>query len=573
MDIPGTGNDKTLRLDPEIKLAAKKFFDFSDDKRQMRAFFDFTGGSILYCFSAICVAYGIVNVMGPMLAKGEALKNAMPCIFTLHAYELALLGVLILIVAKKVVDDAISIVILLALFLVGSSIALGSVADTGITASVWLGILGVALAFAKLCLMRKFTKIPFAVLSILGLLIVVACNYFGPISMAHSIAVGQYVESARREKWWLIWIIMLAGAGLVLVEAMKREPGQKESQGDKTPFLQTPVMVCIFALIVLAASGVHQYAIAYTSGLERVIGDYVPITIAGSLIVIEILRLLGKRFVIIEAGLSCLPLAVVMYAIKEKSVLSGSEFGLGLLGYPPAILALAGLAVVCWALYHRRFSMLTVGVLYGLGVILTFGFSPENPHELNFRACLGTLAAILLVYGLIIHNQYLCIASVFAVCIGLSQWAAFTELSKSYQLTPAGGITGAFGLGFAVLFIIFGNKFHKFLRVIGAISLAVFAFDYLPQDIHWRYAIVLVATPLFVAFLWYRAKDFIVASILWAPILIKLYIASRNLAYWRAVILGFLLLAAGTFASLLKRRLRNQTIRQEDDKKVPLENP
>lgn len=55
--------------------------------------------------------------MGPILSKGGALRESLPCIFTLHVYELALLGVLVLIVTRKVVDDAISVAILTALFL------------------------------------------------------------------------------------------------------------------------------------------------------------------------------------------------------------------------------------------------------------------------------------------------------------------------------------------------------------------------------------------------------------------------------------------------------------------------
>ena len=79
-----------------------------------KKFFRLTGGSLLYCLSAVFVAYGIVNVMGPVLEGSETLWGALGCVGTLAVYELALLGVLIAIVRRKVVDDAISIVMIMA---------------------------------------------------------------------------------------------------------------------------------------------------------------------------------------------------------------------------------------------------------------------------------------------------------------------------------------------------------------------------------------------------------------------------------------------------------------------------
>ncbi|MGA2092536.1 MAG: hypothetical protein ABSH16_03890 [Sedimentisphaerales bacterium] len=559
MVIPEKGNGNTMWLTPPAQAAAPKKIPFYElDTAELKKFFDFTGGSILYCLSAVFVAYGIVNVMGPMLSMGEALKNALPCIFTLHAYELALLGVLILIVSRKVVDDAISVVILIAIFLVGTSIALGSVADTGITASLWLGLLGIALALAKFCAMRRFAKMPFGLILISGLLILMACNYFGPALLARSITVAKMPESSRRELWWLIWLVMLIGAGFALTEAMSAHPRQKTQDKNQTPLLQTSIMSSIFALIVIGASATHQYAMAYTNGLQRVMGDYVPIIAAGTLIVLEILRLSGKRSGFAEAVISCVPLAVTMFAIEEKSVLSGSKLGLGLLGYPPVILALTGLAIVCWSLYRRKYMMLAVGVLYGLGVVLTFGFSPEHPYDLNVHACVRMLAAILLVYGLFLRNPYVCTAGVIVLCGDFSRWGAFRSFSTYWELTQIGSLAGIYGLGFVVLCIIFGSKMHKALRIIGAISLAIFVFDYLPGEFHWRYAIVLVGMVLFMGCVWFRTKDILTVSIPLVPFFIKLYIAAKQIAYWRAVIVGFLLLGAGAAASILKIRSKER---------------
>ena len=190
MDIPNTksenGSEPSLgfqRPKPIKPISSGDILDIDTWKR----FFRLTGGSVFYCLSAIFVAYGIVKVMGPILLGSNTLKDALLCIFTLHIYEIALLGVLILIVSKKVVDDAISVVILMALFLVGTSIALGSVADKGITPSLIVGLVSVAVAFGKFYFMKRFARISFGVLSVLGLGLLMTCNYFGPILMARSI--------------------------------------------------------------------------------------------------------------------------------------------------------------------------------------------------------------------------------------------------------------------------------------------------------------------------------------------------------------------------------------------------
>lgn len=565
MVIPEKGNGNTERVTPQAQADAamkNKVPFYEPDLVQIKKFFNFSGGSILYCLSAVFVAYGIVNLMGPLLSTGEAIKKAMPCIFTLHIYELALLGVLIFIVSRKAVDDAISVIFLIALFLVGTSISLGSVADTGITASFWLGLLGIVLALVKLLAMRRFVKMPFGFMSILGLLILMACNYSGPAFLARSITVLKLPEPSRREIWWLIWLVMLIGTGFALVEVIKVKPREK-SGGYKIPLLQTPIMVSVFVLIISIASGVHQYAMAYTNGFQRVIGDYTLIVAAGALLILEIMRLSSKPLGIMEVIISCTPLAVIMYAIEEKSVISGGEFGFSLLGYPPVILALSGLSIVCWSLYHKRHAMLSIGVLYGLGVILTYGFSPEHPYDLNIRTCMAAFIIILIIYGIVLRNQYLYAAAILVLCVGLSQWGTFQDLTKSYELTTAGGLGGVAGLSVIILCVILGNKILKVFRVIGAISIASFGFDYLPIVFHWRYAIVIIGTALIALILWLRAKDLIVTSVIWIPVLIKSYIASNQLAYWRAIIVGFLLLVAGTAASLLKIRLKERAETQK----------
>jgi hypothetical protein len=552
---------------PVPLAAAKRPSDIVRDLQTIKRFFHLTGGSILYCLSAVLIVYGIVKLMGPVLSDKGMLKDALPCIFTLHVYELALLGVLILIVSRKVVDDAISIAILIALFLVGSSMALGSVVDKNINASFYIGLVSIGVAFGKLHIVRRFAGIPFRVMSLTGLGILVIYNYLGPMLMARSIAVNPAQEPARRDLWLFLWLTMLIGAGVVLIEAIRGNSQEKREDKNQAPFLQIPVMVYVFALIVVVASGVHQYAMAFAFALERVLGDFVPVTILATLLLLEILRHLDKRIGFSEIAISCVPLAMMLLAIQQKSVLASGEFGPGLFFYPPVLLALAGLVMAVLSWYHRWYPLRAVAVAYGLGVILTAGFSPERPHDLNTHACFVSLVAVVMLYGMFKRNPYVCLAGLLILCSGLSLWSPFSKCTAFYQVTKVGGLAGVYGFGSVVIYLLFSRRVHKVICIIGTLCIAGFMFDYLRDYSHWRYVVVLFVTGLLMIVLWFRTRDILAISILWIPSLVRLYILSKRIAYWRFIILSFLMLGAGAVVSLLKRPKREpmDTVKQKDN--------
>jgi hypothetical protein len=111
-----------------------------NNREAMGRFLSLTGGSVLYCLSALSIVYGITQMIGPPLAKSGALGDILPCVAVLNVYELALLAVLVLIVVwRNVTDDAISLVILVALFLVASGMTLGVVAPSGLDICLVIG--------------------------------------------------------------------------------------------------------------------------------------------------------------------------------------------------------------------------------------------------------------------------------------------------------------------------------------------------------------------------------------------------------------------------------------------------
>lgn len=567
MDIQDKPNNGTNVPDLQSKqiTSPPPFLKSPLNGDTIKRFFQVTGGSSLYCVSAVLIAYGIVKLLKPVLAGSDSLRDALPCLLTLHGYELALLAVLLVIVFKKVVDDAVSLTILIGLFLVGSSIALGSVADRAIQPALYLGLAGAVIAFLKLIVLRRFARIPISAISVAAITGIMAYNYLGPALMARSVLLNPSNEAARRGLWLLLYLWMLIGFLVLWFNAVR----EKMPKQDKTPFLQSPAMGYLFALLVLLGSGAHQYTMAYAFTLERVVLDYVPVVAVGCLLLIELLRLSGKRHDVTDIIITCVPGVLTLYAIYNQSVLSSGHWGPGLLSYPPVMLAGIGIAVAALAIFRKSHVLWGVVFAYALGVILTTGFSPEYPHELNSLSCWIVLVASLLIYGLTIRNTIICFSAFLILSVGLPYANGFSELMKSWQLTVPGSMGGTCGLGVIGLYLIFGKKLHRVLGVAGGIFLAAFIYDYLPAEIHVRYLIVLVAMLLLLTALWFRTKDLLVISILAIPFFIRGYVLTKVLANWRYIILGFMALLTGAFVSLFKRSVQEKCEVINEEKQIP----
>lgn len=514
----------------------------------IKSFFRVTGGSSLYCLSAVLVAYGIIRVLAPVLEGSDTIRDAIPALLTLHIYELALLGVLLLLVFRKVVDDAVSLAILIILFLVGTSIAFGSVADRAPTASLYLGLAGVLLAFIKIAALRRIARIPLNLVSLLGFVALMAYNYLGPVLMARGVAAHPSDEALRRQFWLWIYLFMLGAAVVVWMQTIRTK-----SDASNRSFFHSPLMACLLAVLLVACCGVHQYTMAYAFTLQRVLLDYVPVVAMVCLLLMELFRFSGRQFASTQILLAFVPLAMTLYAIYHKSVLSGGEFGVGLIAYPPFMLALVGLAVAGLAFHQRRKLLWIPAYAYLLGVILTAGFSPLYPHQLNMFSFGAILILSLVIFGLLCWNPYICLAGVIIAGGAMPMAERFAGVMKDWQLTEFGGVLGVLGIGGILLYLIFTDALHKYLRIAAALCLAAFMFDYLPMSMSWRYAVVVISIVLLSLLLWYRTRDAAVIAILTLPLWARGYMLAKLLAYWRHVILGFLLLAGGAAISLFKR--------------------
>jgi hypothetical protein len=519
----------------------------------IRQFLSLTGGSILYCLSALSIVYGITQIIGPPLAKSGVLADILPCVGVLNVYELALLAVLVLIVVwRHVTDDAISLVILVALFLVASGMTLGVVAPSGLDVCLLIGIFSVLLGLAKLLVLRRYIALRIEMLPAVGLALVLAWNFLGPALMARPLMARTSTEELRRSQWLWGWLILLAGAALVLVPAIRQKYAQPGDSRPRTPFLHTHAMAVIFALVLFDAMGFHQYGIAYMFAVDYRWGDFLPLVAAASLLLLELMRSLQRRFEGVEEVISWTPLGLAVLAMPNKLTVAPPSLGIGLVSYPPVVLGLTGVALL-WMGLRRRTSWLGyTAVAYGLGVLLTLG----RGHELNWPLFGAGLVLVLLVLGALRRSPSLCFAAVLVLTVGLGTTDVFARFAKEHHLTLAGAAAGMAGLGTIIVALAFGRRTPAAFVLVGTAGVVICAFDALPKSLDWMDLVVLVALGTMFAGLFLRTRNIVPALVLWIPVFPRAYLFATRMSSWNFVVLSFLLLFGGAFVSLfLKRRL------------------
>jgi hypothetical protein len=525
-----------------------------NNRETMGRFLSLTGGSVLYCLSALSIVYGITQIVGPPLAKSGALGDILPCVAVLNAYELALLAVLVLIVVwRNVTDDAISLVILVALFLVASGMTLGVVAPSGLDICLAIGFASVILGLAKLYVLRRYVSLQVGALSVLGLALILAWTFLGPSLMARPLMARTATDELRRHQWLLGWLVLLAGAALTFVDAAGKEPSRADNSGRRIPFLHTHSMVAAFLLVLLAATGVDQYGIAYMFAVDYVFGDFIPLLAIMSLLTLEFIRSLRRRAEPVEVLIACTPLVLTILAVPNKLTTASTQLGVEMLFYPPVVLGLTGTALLWIGFRHGWVWSRYVAIAYVLGVLLTLG----RGHGLNWQLGGGGAVIVLLILGAVRRNVSLCFAAVVALAVGLGTTDVLARFARSHNLTAAGATVGVAGLGIIAVALAFGRRTPAAYVLIGTISAVLCIFDYLPKSLQWADLGVLAMIGVLFGALLARTNDIAPALVLWVPVFPRVYLFATRMSSWSFVALSFLLLFLGAIVSLfLKRKLQ-----------------
>lgn len=553
---------------------------------RVKSFFSFGGANILYCLSALAILFGIAQIINPILTQSRIYFERLAGVLTLNLYECALLGVMLLIVLwRRVTDDAVSLLVLIALFLGANAVALDQVVVDNISMACVIGLACFALAVVKIWLMRRHIALRLDRLLLAGVLLLLAWNFLMSPAIALIKSLGCNNASSLRAIWQLGWLVMLGGGVLWYLQASATATGLTRSADAGRPFLQTAGMCWIFTGIILVISGLHQYELTYIFDLRSSFGDFIPLITLGFLIIPELMRIYGResfrgRLEVVIAGA---PLVLIGWALVNKTFIADSPWGIGFFWHPTVILALTAVAVLRAGLKESNRGLMYLVLAYGMLILLTAGVAYDGPASFHWRLTGGVLAAMLIGVGILRRDVRIAMVGIFIIALGCrtSPWI-IQHLNDGWA--QPGIFFGVLGLGIVGLSLILGEKMKKTAVRIGAVFLTIgvfFCFGDSSKLLLWA-GLVLAILGLLVLRL---RRDWLVSIILWIPVLTVGWKESRpvlesvftaainavdaiikaigqilpaKISGWHYVILSFILLAAGMYLSLRKGRRRSE---------------
>ncbi len=521
-----------------------------------RRFLDLTGGSVLYCLSALSILYGLARIMGPLLVDPAALNDALPCLGALNLYELALLGTLaFIVIGRRVTDDAVSLVVMIPIFLVGSGVALDTVAGSGPSLAVAIGAACAAVGIGKLVALGRWIRVPLgrAVLAALGG--VVLWNFLAGPVLRKVIETQAVLPPVRRDLWLGSLLLLLVLGGVVLAGIVRAKAREGAGDGSPRPFLRTIPMVLVFAGVVFAAAGAHLYSLGYVFTVRYAPGDFLLLAALETFLFVEVALGPGNWRVAPAAVVACLPLAVALPGLaSDRFFVAPFVWSLELLGHPSLGFAVIAAFLVWTSARTRWAGFLTLAVVYASFGVLYAGVDPSGSSGLSWRAGLGFVAVVMLARGLLRKQASHCILAVLLGALGIAADASFAQAAESAGLTWIGAVGGMVGVGWLLVFALFRGRDLLPFAMAGAGALAGWAFDWMGRDVAWRDLAALAPLAAMALLLGWRTRKVAPIVVLSVPALVRGWILFREMSDWRYVALSFLLLGAGAWRSAVKGR-------------------
>lgn len=550
--------EEDLRVEPDELCISSPGLP---DHVALRAFLSVNAGTVLYALSALSILYGIARVFGALLANDYGLREALPCIWALNGYELALLGVLVLVVVRcRVFDEAVSLSVLVALFLVVSAVVLGIFANRGPELAMWAGATALVLACGKVYALHRWIRIPFGRGLTAGLLILLAWNFLAAPFLARHFAGEVAMDSHERLPWLWTWPGLLAGSAAVLagLAFARTDPGTPSE--DTVPFIRRTQMTIVLTLIVLVGGAVNSYVLAYMWDMTCVAGDFMPLATIILFVGLELIRRMRRPEPGVEAILYGLPLLTWGHLLLMGHVEAGPGWGPGLLLYPPVALGLTAVFLVVASRHRRQPELLYTASAYGVATLLTAGWVPGDLGTLNWRLVGLLVAVTALVAGCLRRNAYLCWVSVICLTVGVGLLGPVQSFCGEQGLPLAAVVLVAYGLGTLAVYLVFVPGLASWIPQTATGFLLVGTGALMLDAALWGTMLAASLAMVLAVAVYFRRRDWIVVALLVVTAVFGAHLATARLVHWRYIALGFILLAAGAAASLRKAgRLQTET--------------
>ena len=507
--------------------------------------------SLIFLLSAACLLGGAWTVFASLGSDPEQIHERLAMIGTVHLYELALVGVALLLCRfQRANPGAIGPVILGACFLVGAAVTLDLVSIDRPYVTLACGAAGLFLAVGKSRVLTHLAGGASPTLLLVPLAVLMAWNLLWPAAMG--LYLHHSASGLASPAWWMPGWIVVLGATAVLLIGIIRDDGVGIER--VRPFLRRSTMRWALGLAIAGCSAIHLQVLGYLHSLDVTLGEALPVFALLCLGAVDLRHRAAGRAHALDQVLLALPcgLALAVMLSEEHGVMSNPHAD-GVV-FAPAMVLLA-YAVLIWRLGIRRGQIHWQWIAAASAVVgvLLWGAHSE-PLSFNWSlAALGITAG--LAARAIRQQRPLSLANalVIAVAVMLLQPAAISW-QMGNGLMPFATLVAAMGV--VVLAVALGwrngvppaaARLALWLVTVGvlltcgrhgALSLAALAGGGALVAIH------LVAC-------WRTRDAWTLLSLSVPAVLVALAPANKG---WLAVWAAFLLLAVGVGSSWLRVR-------------------
>ena len=514
-----------------------------------------TGGSLFYCLSAASILYGIARIIGPVLATSNLLPKTLPCIGVLNLYEIALLGVLILIVVwRNVRDDAVSLTVLVSVFISASGITIATIANDDPAAALAVGGICFALAMLKLLTLRRYIAVQFRGLMLAGLAALAIWVFlFAPV-MAVALRAAFFDPVSTLIIWRVGILWVCAASCLVFLHAFLTHSGDLAKRQRNHVFLNTPGMAWTFSLISIAAVFVHLMAVSFIFDLRATLADFLPLVILLSMIALELIRGYGGGFGMAAGVAAAVPAVIGIICVATGSFPHGVGGIWRTLWHPSGALAVSAALFCLLAIRNRWYRLIDVAVCNATLVVLTAGYTSGRPGNLNWFPFVNAVSLALFVNAVVRRDIRSAFAGVVIFAFGNALTGPVIDFAQDHRVPILGLICIALGTGAVTIHLVVRDTITRTISIVGAVLLASGIVGSFPSSFaQTRLMVSGISAAALGAVTVLMTREILTGTLLTLPLVKAVAISFSSLGDWRYVIVSFILLAGGMVISLRKK--------------------
>ena len=375
-------------------------------------------GSVFFLLSGALILMGLTKVLVPIFDVDGQLEQKMLCVGAINFYEIMLLVVLLFLVWRRVLDDAVALVLLLGIFIVASTVTLNVVAANLPQTVLFLGAAGGILFGVKLYLMLSRVLGPMSKITILALAMLMLCNLFLPGIMGHKQHHGG-TNMQMHIFWFMGWHGILLGLTLLtyamsvdVLNLRKRHPG--------IPILERHKFTWLFVALIAIATVGHQWAMQWAFFLKGNLADLLMVVPLVWWCVLRCTKYPTRKGDGEDAIAILAPGALIVVAILAHWHIEVVDTFWGWIARPHFILLVTGIAMTALTRRCPKNFITGIAMLYAIAVVLLWP-NTNGRVELQIEHVFAAWAALCVVLAIVSrHYGWVMLALGSVCCAGMT---------------------------------------------------------------------------------------------------------------------------------------------------------